>query len=341
MPRGLELSENAKGQIQALHTQGFSVREIAGQTGFPKSSVGRLIKRFRDTGSMTTVKKSGRPTALTARVRNRISVLVKSNPRITSSDISSDLSGAGVKVHQRTVRKWCQKRLSLPARRPAKKPLLTASARLRRLNWCKEYKNWTYRQWKKVLFSDESMIRQFSSNSFTNFVRRPTNSRFLPRYTVPTVKSTGGVMIWGCMSARGRGSIAFIPKGESINSKRFVDIIRERVPRTMAIHQSELFQLDNAPCHSSRYTKQWLQDNNIRVLSWPSNSPDISPIENLWKELKAKVARYSPQSEQQLIEAIKRVWTSDISRDYCKSLVKSLPRRIAMVINNHGFMTKY
>ena len=44
----------------------------------------------------------------------------------------------------------------------------------------------------------------------------------------------------------------------------------------MAIHESNMFKEDGAPCHHSKLVSDFLKK-NIKTLDWPGNSPDLNP----------------------------------------------------------------
>jgi len=97
---------------------------------------------------------------------------------------------------------------------------------------------------------------------------------------------------------------------------------------------------DGAPAHKSKIVTKFLDDNNINVLEWPRNSPDLNPIENAWNYLKNKVQERKLSNINDLQEELKKLWVT-LDSTYFASLADSMPKRLQMVINSKGEMTKY
>lgn len=187
-------------------------------------------------------------------------------------------------------------------------------------------------------------VLQIFGTSGSTSVRRRPDEEYHPQFVVPIVKFGGGsLMVWGCIVRDGVGEIA-VCEGR-MTAAKYIEVLAENLEASVFKICSEgsdtfIFQQDSAPCHTTKISKQRLADNNIRILDWPAQSPDLNPIDHVWAELKRRVKKENTPNVEQLKTAVIKVW-SDIDPGFCQKLVDSMIRRVASGIKSKDGPTRY
>lgn len=337
-----KLTLEERTRVVVLRNEGKSVREVAKIIGCNPKTVVRLCSKNAAGRSLEDSARSGRPRKTTIRDDRLVIRESLKNRRLTSSDLRASLEiHYNVSVTSRTIRNRLRE-AGLKGCVAVKKPLLRAEHRKRRLIFAREHADWTPADWESVLWSDESSFQLFSSSKRV-FVRRREGERFTEQCIVPTVKHGGGsLMVWGCMSGRGVGRL-YRCEG-SMNQNQYLMVLNEyMLPSRADLYGTNAqftFQQDNAPCHTAKRVTDFLQDSGVQVFRWPAQSPDLNPIENLWKILGMKVHERKPATLNELWHLLTTAW-QDISAEVVRNLVNSMPSRCRAVIKAKGGHTKY
>ena len=338
-----DITPRKRSVIIALHQHNQeSSRIISRKTGVSQATVSRIIRQFQTTGSVTPKRKGncGRKRKTSPKDDCYISKKSKQDPSESSVEIKKDLAEAGVEISASLVRR----RLVASgrrARRPSKKQLLTRGMKKKRVAWARKYKDWTKDEWKNVLFSDESHFMVQGQQK--RYVRRSQGEMVTEQHINQTVKHPQKKMFWGSFSFNGVGSL--YPVSGMMNADKYIDVIQHKVVRDMQTAFPDgrgIFQQDLAPCHAAKKVKKVFQENQIKVLEWPGNSPDLNPIENLWAIIKNQLRSKDCSNLTRLIEAVIAIWFHDeeIAKS-CQNLVCSMPKRVKQVLKNKGGHISY
>lgn len=331
MPR---ISTEVRKKIIEDFQLNMSQRNLARNYNISLCAVQKLIKRYKLTGKVDDLPKSGRPPKTTMREQRCLIIDAKKDPYLTARQLHTRWNTQNP-ISIETAKKILQK-YGLFGRICAKKPLLSTLHRKTRLRWCRAYKEFTSSQWNEVIFSDECRIGLI--NQSKKVVRRPINSRYNQRYTMKSLKFQGGsIMVWGAIKSTGERIIKLCPP--QLDSAGYQNILNDSLP---SIYEStNIFMQDGASCHRSKSTMQFLEDKGIMCLSdWPPQSPDLNIIEPLWGILKNSISAHKPRNEEDLWRFCQEEWQK-IPISLIQKLYASILRRIREVIRLKGYSGNY
>ena len=159
------------GQLQA----GISQSEVARTVNVNQSTISRLWSRFQQTGTTNDRPRSGRPRITTRRQDRYIRVFHLRHRTVTATITAVGLPG-GRRISSQTVRNRLRVHGIRP-RRPYFGSVLTPLHRRERVRWCNRLSAWTFRNWRRIWFSDESRFLLQKRDGRTR-VYRHRNERF-------------------------------------------------------------------------------------------------------------------------------------------------------------------
>ena len=120
------------------------------------------------------------------------------------------------------------------------------------------------------------------------------------------------------------------------------------LPSVRAIYPEEEMPIiryvqDNSAIHTAAVIRTWFDRHpEIQKLEWPSRSPDLNPIENIWAIMMRSWQPERGMTEAQLHDRVIASWESLRRRpQVCSNAVGSMNERLHEVITNNGHWTRH
>jgi transposase len=320
------LQETKRVRGKALLRAGVRIEKIPKATGLSMKTVQRL-----QTKRPQRKKGSGRKEILSRSSKISIRNLIYQNPFYTPADIVERLN---LECSSETVRVYL-KELGLTYRAPSRKEPLSEVEKNDRLQWCHDWEDFDH--FDQVIYTDEAGIWLNDNRGKGWFLK---GEPFIP----VQVESREKINIWGAISQAGK--VGIYTFRNNFNAGIFRDALREvLVPVAQELHPDGCYlQRDNSQAHRAESVYTYLNSEEadiiIDVLPWPSYSPDLNPIENLWAVLKRNIRKRQPRTIDQLEDMIHEEW-GYISDGYVRTLCLSIHNRIDMCIENEGSRIDY
>lgn len=341
-----ETTPEKRSAVWTWYRAGKTLSEIARLEDLTKLTVTGIIRRVKArTGEnkFTNAKRPGKPPKLTPKGERRLLRVAANDTRANLAYLAIP-SKSGQKLSRTTVRKTLKKH-GKARRRTRKKPYLSGKYKRARVRFGRDNK---YTQWYLICWSDESTF-EIGYDGRSWWITRAPGEEHLPKNLKPTFKSgRTSVGVWDCFMGTELGPLIILPKGARMNQTRYTEEVLK--PHFVPFYKrmvrkygkGVIIQEDGAKYHFAKIPTAYKTLHKVKLFPWPAQSPDLSPIENLWKQLKDAISarRHRIRTIEEMEYALRQEWDK-IRKETLAALVESMPRRIAQMLKNKGGSTKY
>ena len=181
-----------------------------------------------------------------------------------------------------------------------------------------------------LLFSDESKMSLHPDNR--NVWRRRGSQN--PNIYCQQKKFNQSIMVFGIIGHNYKSKLVF--STISIDSEQYCfNLIKSGVLGFEDI-ESRIFQQDGAKSHTSAQTILWLKRRINLLNNWPPNSPDLSPIENVWALMDNYVTQNHPTNINEVKDLCAEYWNHVLTYETINKLCEGFKLRINEMLYRDG-----
>jgi transposase len=333
--------------IYNMALNGFSTTVIADLYNMSTRTVRHIIAVRRDRGHSKDAPRSGQPKKLDERSTCHLKQVLDRDRRQTLGDLTKFINTAiPASVSEKTVVRAIGDGLQMFSRIARKKPFLKKAHRVNRLEWARMAKEWGVEEWRRIIWTDEASA-ELGKNTRVCRVWRRTNEAYDERCLAPTFKSgRTSVMVWGCIAYNKKGPLIIIPK----NMRTGADYVKLVLAGPLWDVYARLYKQrgvakvmeDGAPIHRSIAAKNFRESHLMETIPHPAQSPDMNPLEHVWKRLKDRINRrpHIARNAEELGAMLLEEWEM-IDMGFINHLIDGMPERVDELLKAKGGPTRY
>lgn len=359
MVKGIATHQTSRQEAVILrkHHPDWSLQKIAKRIGCSHAFVSRWVGRYQVYGHVQDKPRSGRPAKANAAAQQHL-VMAAQHPECRSA---ADIAAKAKQDHQLDLSISTVKRLlrqnGLQHLSPVARPILTAKHKLQRVRFAKAIIrrfNTSKRRW---LNTDSKMFHLHKMG-------RPLRRWCQPaaRGTVARPKHSIAAHVYMGISIHGVTKLKFVtgtykqaskytnPKTKRLYAGVGSDEYNEVLSQLFVPEGNRLFQhagqwadkwqlqQDNAPPHKTATNMAYIKANvpGGLFLDWPANSPDMSPIENMWAWMEGKLHKeYQPKTIEELKDSLEKIRQS-IPASMLHTMFDNFHARMQKVVEKDG-----
>lgn len=334
------LSLKSKQQMVALRKSGRSnsaIGRIMNADGhqISRHSVRYWLKAY-DRGDMDNDQDTtSRPTFRKVSVSDAefIADCFRKDPSTSSRQVFNELKADGAQFSLSTTKRAIEA-AGFTSSKPVYGQLVREVNQVKRVEFCQMLMD-SNETFDDIIFSDESTI-QLHQNKTVIYRRKGSLPPALPKPKHPLK-----VHVWAAISRRGPSKITIF---DGIMEKEFFtnNILRDNLLPFIKerFSDSHRFQQDNDPKHRSKMAQQFMEENGINWWTvWPSESPDLNPIEMVWNQMKRTIGRSEPKSKNELLQSIQKFWIEEMTTEQCNLYIDHIFKVVPSCIMMKGTAT--